>query len=74
MHILKREKRRGKKKSREKGLSALEGDLRKALGRSFLRWEKDNMKGTSDSVYSYLHNLLKKLKPALPAPFPIAEH
>jgi hypothetical protein len=34
------------KESREGGLSALEGDLRKALGRSFLRWEKDNVKGT----------------------------
>ena len=33
-----------KKVSREGGLSALEGDLRKALGRSFLRWEKDKMK------------------------------
>jgi hypothetical protein len=32
-----------KKVSREGGLSALEGDLRKALGRSFLRWEKDKM-------------------------------
>jgi hypothetical protein len=30
--------------SREGGLSALEGDLRKALGRSFLRWEKDRVK------------------------------
>jgi hypothetical protein len=30
-----------KKKSRDKGVTALEGDLRKALGRSFLRWEKD---------------------------------
>ena len=38
------------KKSREGGLSALEGDLRKALGRSFLRWEKDNVKGTKASV------------------------
>ncbi len=33
-------------KSREGGLTALEGDLRKAWGRSFLRWEKDNVKGT----------------------------
>ena len=32
------------KESREGGLSALEGDLRKALGRSFLRWEKDKVK------------------------------
>ena len=32
-----------KKESRKGGLPALEGDLRKALGRSFLRWEKDNM-------------------------------
>jgi hypothetical protein len=34
------------KKSRDRGVTALEGDLRKALGRSFLRWEKDNVKGT----------------------------
>jgi hypothetical protein len=32
------------------GLTALEGDLRKALGRSFLRWEKDNVKGTKRSM------------------------
>jgi len=33
-------------KSRDGGVSALEGDLRKALGRNFLRWEKDNVKET----------------------------
>jgi hypothetical protein len=35
------------KKSREGGLTALEGDLRKALGRNFLRWEKDNVRRTT---------------------------
>ena len=47
-------------KSREGGLTALEGDLRKALGRSFLRWEKDNVKGTTASVTSILLNVVEK--------------
>jgi hypothetical protein len=40
-----------KKKSRDIGVTALEGDLRKALGRSFLRWEKDTDKGKAASTF-----------------------
>ena len=54
-------------KSREGGLTALEGDLRKALGRSFLRWEKDNVKGTKASVAGYWDAWLRKLSRKLPA-------
>ena len=61
------------KKSREGGLSALEGDLRKALGRSFLRWEKDNVKGTNASVCLGIQIVLRKLSQNSPAPFPFAD-
>src|SRR5689334_22528076 len=49
------------KESREGGLTALEGDLRKALGRSFLRWEKDHVKGTTASVGTALSTSRRKL-------------
>ena len=57
------------------GVSALEGDLRKALGRSFLRWEKDNVKGTKASVCAavYIDACFKRQKPGHLAPFPIAD-
>jgi len=43
--------RQKQKKSRDRGVTALEGDLRKALGRNFLRREKDNVEGTEASVF-----------------------
>jgi hypothetical protein len=43
-----------KKREPRGNLSALEGDLRKALGRSFLRWEKDKVKKTTTTGFQCL--------------------